>query len=161
MRLRKAWGITVDGWEDRPDADEDDDEDVDKLDIYYAPNAGKARMDAWRNLSDFSRIPLIDIRVRRLKAKDVLLPDRDPIADQMTEKQAHCLLHAFGGNDDPYKAGFRDYFFTDIDDPDLVALEKLGLMSAIKQRSLFSRMVYFRLTERGKHVALSIIRVYK
>ena len=153
-RLRKAWAVTVDDYDDEPH-------------IHFAPNAGKARMDAWRTLLDCgSSVRIIEIIARRAKAHDVLLPDRDPIADQLTAEQIHCLLHAFGGNDDPYKAGYRNHYYTNRDDPNLVALEKFGLMAVptrYEQGDLFdkNRLVYFLVTDKGEQVALSLIREYK
>lgn len=144
-RLRKAWRVTVKGYDDPA--------------IIYAATGGRARMDAWRSIDGGIRIG--DITVRRWRLGDVTLPVRDPLADTMTEAQRHCLLHAFGGNrSDPTKAGNRDYFYTRRDDPPLVGLADLGLMEPMDGDRWGENMTYFVLTDRGKHVALSMIPEY-
>jgi hypothetical protein len=144
-RLRKAWRVTIRGY--------------DNADVFYAPSAGKARVQAWRSVDDAS-IRIVDVVASRLQERDVFLPVRSPVADQLSESERHCLLHAFGGNGDPMRAGYRDHFYTQRDDPRLVALTERGLMEPIFGDKFEKNMTYFVLTERGKRVALSMVPEY-
>lgn len=145
-RLRKAWEVRVRGYDDPV--------------TYFAPTAGKARMQAWRDL-DAPGHRIVDVTARRAPHLDVALPSRDPLVDRLTDEQRHCLLHAFGGNDDPIKAGRRDYFYTRRDDPPLVALAQRGLMKPIPGDQWGKGMTYFVLTDVGKRVALSMVPEYR
>ena len=146
FRLRKAWEVSVRGY-DQPV-------------FYFAATAGKARIEAWRDLSDCSELRIVDVVARRASYRDVKLPIRDPIADLLSAKESHCLLHAFGGNDNPIKAGYRDYFYTQRDDPTLVALTERGLMEPMAGDQWGENMTYFVMTKEGKRVALSMIPEY-
>jgi hypothetical protein len=146
-RIRKAWAVWA-PWCDRSE-------------IHYGPTAGKARAKAWRSLSDTRDLRITDLRVRRAAHRDQKLPARHPIADQLAQEETHCLLHAFGGNDCPYRAGNRDYFYTTRDDPPLVSLTKHGLMKPMDGDQWGANMTYFVLTKLGKHVALSLVRTYR
>lgn len=155
-RIRKAWRVSV--------------AELDGSDIWYAATAGKARYRAWRSICEFCDIRFIDVTVRREPSSDVLLPARDPIADQLSDAETHCLLHAFGYNsNDPTKAGYRDHYYTRRDDPLLVALTDRGLMEPIDQQhpleqlELFlsdKKRIFFVLTDLGRHVALSLVPEY-
>lgn len=147
VRTRKAWRVTVEGW-DNPG-------------IYFAHTAGQARMDCWRAL-DRERGLIIKITARRWKDKDETLPVRSPIADDLGEKETHCLLHAFGLNEyEPWKAGYRDYFYTSASNEVMLNLVRKGLMHTGGKPNWVSRgCVYFRLTDLGKHVALSLTPLY-
>lgn len=145
-RIRKAWRVTVKGY--------------DNSEITYAPSASKAKISTWRSLSDVTKIKFIDVKARRDTKSDVLLPPRDPLVDQMSAEEQHCLLHAFGGNGDPIKAGYRDYFYTRRDDPHLVALTERGLMTPTTGDKFGDNMTYFILTGEGKRVALSMVPEY-
>jgi len=145
-RIRKAWYCWVRGY-DAPD-------------IFFAPTAGNARVQAWRILSNVSDVRIVDVTARRAPERDVILPARDPRADALTKDERHCLLHAFGG-DDPMKAGKRDYFYTRRDDPPLVALASHGLMHPLDGDKWGDGMTYFVLTDAGKHVALSMMPEYR
>jgi len=131
----------------------------DGSDTFYAATAAKARMEAWRTMDSIARIA--DISVSRDAAKDVHLPDRHQIADQLSNEEEHCLLHAFGGNGDPIRAGYRDHFYTRRDDPPLVRLAELGLMDPMKGDKFGENMTYFVLTDLGKAVALSLVPEYR
>jgi hypothetical protein len=145
-RIRKAWRVTIKGY--------------DNSEIEYAPTAGKARVRAWHSV-DNSDIRIVDVVARRAPESDVILPPRSPVAGLLSAEEAHCLLHAFGGNDDPIKAGRRDYFYTRRDDPPLVALAERGLMAPTDGDKWGENMTYFILTEAGKHVALSMVPEYR
>ncbi len=145
-RLRKAWTVRVRGYADPA--------------TYFAPSAGKARVMAWREV-DIDGLRIIDVTAKRAPHLDVILPARDPLADRLTDEERHCLLHAFGGNGDPIKAGYRDHFYTRRDDPPLVALAGHGLMKPMPGEKWGEGMTYFVLTEEGKRVALSMVPEYR
>lgn len=145
-RLRKAWEVRIEGYDD--------------VAIIYAPTAGKARSDAWRQIDD-SSTRIVDVVARRASWRDVVLPDREPIADEISDKARHCLMHAFGGNDDPIKAGYRSYYYTICDDPPLVELSRKGLMWPDYRNSSAYGEITFHMTARGKRVALSLVPEYR
>ncbi|MCW4590420.1 hypothetical protein NO263_07495 [Gluconacetobacter entanii] len=143
-RLRKAWAVFVKGY--------------DGFEIYYAPTAGKARMQAYYSCES-ARV--IDIKVRRYKEADQFLPARHPIANTMTSQETHCLLHAFGATcGDPSKAGYRDYFYTSRNDADLCGLTRKGLMRPNEKCASNDGSVYFIMTPLGREVALSLTPLY-
>lgn len=146
-RVRKAWRVTVEGW--------------DEAEFYFAHTAGEARMACWRAL-DRERGLITKITARRWKDKDERLPVRSPIADDLSEKEIHCLLHAFGVKEyEPWKAGYRDYFYTSASNEKMQNLVRKGLMHSGVEPCWGSHgHVYFHLTELGKHVALSLTPLY-
>ena len=147
-RLRKAWRVTVRGYNE--------------TDIVYAPTRSKVCTDVWYHLSDVTETRFTDISARREPMRDVVLPARDPIADEMTEDERNCLLHSFGADQgDPVKAGYRDYFYTTRDDPPLVALAERGLMKPMAGDKWGEGMTYFVMTAEGKRVALSLVPEYR
>lgn len=145
-RIRKAWRVSVKGY--------------DGVDILYAPNAGKARYKMLRMVGDCDdEIKISDITVLRAQDHDVTLPERHPLAHQMTDKQIHCVLHAFGYDEyNPEKSGYRDHYYTNRKNPDLCAIEKLGIMNT--SSGWEADTAYFRLTPLGKDVALSLVPEY-
>lgn len=145
-RLRKAWRVRVSGY--------------DGSDIWFAATAGRARSSAWSRMGDFAPVRIVDIKVRREKSRDVELPDRHEIVDRLSYQELHCLMHAFGGNNDPINAGYRDYFYTRKDDPNLVKLAEHGLMSPMAGDQFGPNMTYFVMTDLGKAVALSMVPEY-
>ena len=147
-RIRKAWTYRVRGYDDPG--------------LTYGPTASKARYQALLDVRNCAQdATFADISVRRAPERDVRLPARSPIADQLTAEQTHCLLHAFGANsNNPYKAGYRDYFYTSRDDADLCALAEKGLMTPAAEDRLGKGMTYFLMTDLGKHVALSLVPEY-
>lgn len=152
MRLRKAWEIFVKGLQhDRA--------------IYFAPTASKARYQGYLSAREaYDTIKLTDVRVIRAADRDVALPEPEPILADLSEDERHCLLHSFGANSgDPYKAGYRDYFYTREDDAPLVGLVARGLMTGPHKphASMASGdMAYFYLNDAGKRAALSAVPVY-
>ena len=144
-RLRKSWRIFVKGY-DNPE-------------LFFAPTRGRAIKEARQSTSQ--QILWRDVRAIRAPESDVRLPLRHQLADEMTKEQTHCLLHSFGANENnPYKAGWRDYFFTRRNDPDLCALERLGLMRPKGSALCEDGEVYFIMTDLGKQVALSLVPEY-
>src|SRR6185437_11855631 len=101
---------------------------------------------------------LIEIEVKRAAHADVRLPLRHPLADKLSDEATHCLLHAYGSNRDPYKAGYRNHFYTRRDDPHLVECEILGLVDT--SAGWYEGMAFFLLTELGRNVALSLAPEY-
>lgn len=145
-RVRKAWRVTIKGY--------------DSSGIEFAPTAGKARVSAWRSI-DNGETRIVDVVARRAPESDVLLPVPDAETLSLPDDQRHCLLHAFGGNGDPAKAGNRDYFYTYRDDPPLVGLTERGLMKPMDGDKFGENMTYFVLTPAGKRAALSLVPEYR
>ncbi len=149
-RVRKAWQVSLRNFCEASPR------------IHYASTQGKARYQAYLQAVDvLSDLRIVDLIVRRAPWADVKLPTQDPRADNLTEDEKHCLLHAFGANGgDPTKAGYRDYFYTRRDDPPLVSLNRHGLMSPMDGNKFGEGMTYFVLTQDGKQVALSLTPEY-
>jgi len=146
FRLRKAWDVSIGEYPGQ---------------TYFAPTAGKARVQALNDLSDCGgTYRLIDIRAVRARHFDVKLPERHPLADDLSAEETHCLLHAYGANDDPVKAGYRSYFFTSRNDPTLCALTECGLMLPNKTAPNEAD-TYFHMTELGVLVASSLVPEYR
>lgn len=147
-RIRKAWRVTAEWWDGH-------------YAVYFAHTAGQARMACWRNL-DRPRESITKITARRWKEKDEILPARSPIADNLSERDIHCLRHAFGVSEyEPWKAGYRDYFYTSASDEIMLKLVEIGLMYSQGAPLKGSKgMIYFRLTGLGKQVAMSLTPLY-
>lgn len=144
-RIRKAWRVWVEGYDDH--------------EIFYAPCRSKAVIEAIRSTDQ--PIKWIEVRAIRAPKYDMRLPARHALADVMTQNQTHCLLHAFGANErNPYKAGYRDYFYTNRDHPELCTLQSLGLMKPMEGDKWGEGMAYFVMTPFGKQVALSLVPEY-
>ncbi|MBO1362061.1 hypothetical protein J2D73_19965 [Acetobacter sacchari] len=145
-RIRKAWRVSV--------------EDYDVDSCYFAPNAGKARMACWRQM-DRERGMIIHIKARRWREKDQELPERNPIADTLSEKETSSILHAFGFNEyEPWRSGYRDHYFTSANNETMLSLVEKGLMHSGKPPCWKDTNVYFHLTDLGKNVALSLVPEY-
>lgn len=145
-RMRKAWRVTVKGYPEPC--------------IMFARDAGKARIQVWRDIDD-PRVSIIDVTVRREAAADVPLPAPDPMVADLSEAERDALLHAFGLNrSDPVKAGYRSHYYTERDNPVLVRLAGLGLMRTEPRKAYEAGLTYFLLTDYGKHVALSMVPLY-
>jgi len=146
FRLRKAWKVWVGKCPSQ---------------TYFAPTAGKARVQALSDLSDCGgTYRLIDIRAVRAPHFDVKLPERHPLADDLSAEETHCLLHAYGANDDPVKAGYRSYFSTSRNDPTLCSLTERGLMLPNKIAPTEDD-TYFHITMLGVLVASSLVPEYR
>lgn len=153
-RLRKAWTVRVRG--------------LDSSNIAFARNASAARASMARSLQDAWDISFVEavraISVHRAEGADIILPVRHPVADDLSDREIHCLLHAYGGVG--LKAGYRDYFFGSEGNPDLVRLVERGLMSgphyaSWSRSSDFGRRdAYFYLNEMGRQVCLSLQPTY-
>lgn len=155
-RRRKAWAV-------RSRHHEVHDPD----DIYYAPTRAKARamvIDGVRDSWDCAWLEAARqiLSVRRASDRDVLLPQRHPLADTLSIEHLHIVTHAYGGTG--AKAGYRDHFYTTSNDPDLLALTEAGLFE--RGREMPARLsggsphTYFHLTELGRAVAASLTDTY-
>ncbi|MDE2343672.1 MAG: hypothetical protein KGL63_09845 [Betaproteobacteria bacterium] len=149
MRVRKAWRVTVRGY--------------DHSAVFHAATAAKARMQAWNSLSDVtSGVRIVDVVARRHPFEDHLLPPRDPVIDQLTAEELHCLLHSYGADyGDPVKAGYRDYYYAERTNPFMVGLTEKGLMSPMSGDVYGEGMTYFVLTDAGRHAVRSVIPLYR
>ncbi|WP_215767366.1 hypothetical protein [Gluconobacter cerinus] len=144
-RIRKAWTIGVARWLEGDSC------------TGYGPSASKVQAEVRGHLDDVS---FADITVRRCKEKDISLPAPDEIALGLTPKERDVLLHAHGSTcGDVMKAGFRDYYYTDQDNPVLCSLVEKGLMRK-SDRGWEEGSVYFFTTDAGKHCADSLTPEY-
>jgi len=145
-RFRKAWLVKVRGYDDAQ--------------IEYGATASKVRHRV-RMYFDHD-VPYSDIDVRRDKSADQHLPAPCELALSLTQHQRDALLHAHGSTcGDVMKAGFREHYCTDRNDPTLCALERLGLMRVAKHNlDLVGGNVMFLVTERGKKIANSLTPEY-
>jgi len=146
VRRRKAWSVYVRG--------------LVGSDVYFGPSAGVVRYSAWLNMDGVVQ-SIIDIRVLRNPTRDVFLPIRHELADKLTEEETSCLLHAWGADQgDPFKAGYRTYFYTDTDDERCVSLVNHGLMTRDRLLPASKDMTYFTMTKLGIEVAQSLVLLY-
>lgn len=148
-RVRLAWAIrtTSHGISDAPD-------------IRFAPTRGKARASIISDMRDAWNCDWIDAAkeitsIRRAHERDIILPRRHHLARILKPEVLDIVVHAYGGRG--VKAGYRDYFFTSNDDPDLRALVDAGLFrigqTYPRERNPDQAMTYFHLTDLGRLVA--------
>jgi hypothetical protein len=143
-RIRKAWSVSC--------------VHFDESDIVYAPNAGKARVQVWRN-SESTKIT--DWRVVRSRCNDDHLPAPDPLATLLTNKERDALMHSYGLNEfHPERSGWRDHYCTDWFDTTLNGLVGYGLTRRQYSRLIPSDKCLFILTKRGRAVAASLVPEY-
>jgi hypothetical protein len=145
MRTRKAWLVTI--------------KDYDNPQIVYAPTAGMARSKAWRSIEG-DNLRIVDLVARRAEFHDHNLPDLHELVYKLSEYEKETLLHAFGADGNPEKAGYRDYYYTNHDHPTMGILVNWGLMSILPGNNYGEGMTYFVLTEFGKEVTLSMVSEY-
>lgn len=147
-RIRLAWAVRTTSHEAH-----------DASSIYFAPSRAKARALCISDIQDAWSCTWLEAAeditsIRRAPDRDVTLPPRQALAEQIGEKLLHIVVHAYGGKS--LKAGYRDYFFTHADDADLLQLTSLGLFTkgeTLPSRSHGAGMAYFTLTEMGRTVA--------
>lgn len=151
-RLRKAWAIRTTS-HDICDPD----------DIKYAPTRAKARAAVIDNMRDAWGCSWLAAAeaitsIRRAPERDVVLPARHPLADQIGAKLLDNVVHAYGGTG--LKAGYRDYYYTSSDDSELLELADLGLFlrGQVVPKAFGGEKpyAYFHLTDLGKQVAASV-----
>lgn len=148
LRIRLAWAIRTTSHEVR-----------DSSSIYFAPTRAKARaliisaiQDSWG--CTWIRAAAGITSIRRAPEKDVQLPPRHALAEQIGDKLLQIVVHAYGGKS--LKAGYRDHFFTNTNDADLLTLTEAGLFSKGREHPAASRdepMAYFILTDLGRLIA--------
>lgn len=149
VRLRKAWRVTIDGYDDS--------------DVVYAETRSKAmywlyvQMDTSMRFGDL----LKRTTIVREPARDITLPDRHPLAEQIAPEVLHCIVHAYGGTG--AKAGYRDHFYTSDRDPMPKAAYYHGLfeMHRVPRWHAGSRdAVSYILTDLGRNVARGEAETY-
>ncbi len=70
----------------------------------------------------------------------------------MTEKQKEMVRHAYGASSK--SPGFRSYYSTELNDPDMMALVELGFFNPKPYTALMTDGYgVFFLTEKGKQLA--------
>lgn len=155
-RLRKSWAYRSTGGEPH-----------DPPGIVFAPTRPKARASIIANIRDAWDCSWLEAAqaitsLRRAPDRDVLLPERHPMADTLCAKHLHAVIHAYGGTG--LQAGYRDHYYTTSDDPDLLALTQAGLFAPGRQMppriSGGRPHTYFHLTELGRQVAASLAETY-
>jgi hypothetical protein len=147
-RTRKAYAIRFKGRDD------------DRISIVHAPSAGKARADLYRDLSDVYSWSWHEFvteieSCRRSPADDITLPERHPLAELVAPELIDMAVHAYGGRS--AKAGYRDHYFTSLDDWRMKACVYHGLFergNTFKRRGSHDKHdAYFILTSLGTNVA--------
>lgn len=125
----------------------------------YAPDAVSARSQLYSRLADcwsmtFRGFLELGISYAREPAWDIALPDRHPLASELSQDDLSVITHAYGGTGP--KAGWRDHFFTAADDQQLTRLADAGLFERgpVLDGSVHpSGSAYFILTDLGRAVA--------
>ncbi|MGV4855808.1 hypothetical protein [Acetobacter senegalensis] len=146
-RIRKAWRTAVRGY--------------DGEDIVYAATAGKARYKKYLDVSDCNEsLTFADIKVRRDKAADIVLPDAPIISAKVSQRALEKLLHACGASRErPEKCGCRDHFYCDAKNEDMAELVNAGLMIG-PGKGWEEGYAYFRATSIGQKTALALCPLY-
>lgn len=149
-RIRKAWTVTSDYW------------DCHSVTAYAATRAKAlygiyVESECQLTFGQFLR----RARITREPARDIALPDRHPLAHQLSAEVLHCVVHAYGGTG--LKAGYRDHFYTHDRDPMPKAAYYHGLfeMHRVPRSYAGSRdMVSYILTDLGRSVARGEAETY-
>ena len=148
-RLRKAWRVAIEGYDD--------------TDVVYAVTGSEAKyslyvaMDSSRSFAEFLQVAT----AHREPARDIMLPDRHPLAAQLDPRILSCVTHAYGGTG--FKAGYRDHYFTSDGDPMPKAAYYHGLfeMHRVPRRIAGDReSISYILTDLGKNVARGEAETY-
>ncbi len=134
--------------------------------VIYAPTASAAKAALYSELNDvwgisFKEFLTLILHLWRAPHRDVLLPDRHPLAESLTREELGAVVHAHGGTG--FSAGYRDYFLTAADDVTLNRCVHLGLFvkgPVLPTRSYPAGSAYFTLTALGKEVAQGEQHVY-
>ena len=143
-RIRKAWEVRVGAFPPH---------------TFYASTRSKARYHAFIQAQDaWPGLRLIDVRVWRARGADVKLPSPDAAIDALTQREREDLLHAYGADQgDPFKAGYRSYFYTADDCPVWSGMVERGFAFRYRQDPGGTS---FALTDSGKRAALSLVPEY-
>ncbi|MFC5391664.1 hypothetical protein [Bosea vestrisii] len=152
-RIRKAWEIVLRYRE------------ADTF-IAFQPSASKARAEVIDRLRDSygcswkQALAAIE-SCTRAPEHDVRLPDRHPLAPQLSAKVLHCVVHAYGGTG--LRAGYRDHFYTSADDWELQAALfhcLFRVQRREKGRGGQPDMIMYELTALGRNVARGEAETY-
>ncbi|MGO4338974.1 hypothetical protein AB4037_29070 [Labrys sp. KB_33_2] len=133
----------------------------------YAPDTVSARSQLYSRLADCWSITFrgflgLGISYAREPAWDVALPDRHPLASELSQHDLSVISHAYGGTGP--KAGWRDHFFTAADDQQLCRLADAGLFERdpLLDGGIHpSGSAYFILTDLGRAVAAGEQSLYE
>lgn len=153
-RIMKAWNCGYPGY--------------DEVDVYYAPDASKARYRAYLRWNDCGDFKLHRIRAHRNEAADMHLPDEHRLVAELSDSDRHIILHAYGYDSylDPKKWGYRDHYCTAPSDGRLLRLAwELGLFRGPFGTTGYGETpgwagAFFYLSELGQLVARSMIPAY-
>lgn len=129
--------------------------------IVYAETRPKAKYqyklqsDIWDfdNPSDW-----IHVKVKRAYDHDLYMPEPLDIISMLSDHQRNIIAHANGNN--TISPGGRCHYYTSIDDPGLLHLVSVGLLSGphhYGSKNLLPNYAYFFLTEYGIKAAFSMI----
>jgi len=146
-RTRKAWSVKFKGY---------------PATTCYAPSASVARAQAIDDVRDAwgctwgEALQEVE-RISRAPECDVTLPDRHPLAAQLVPEILHCVVHAYGGKS--LKSGYRDHYYTTINDWCLRAALYHGLFKACRRNGAPDYIMYV-LTDLGKNVAAGEVDTY-
>ncbi|MFC5423010.1 hypothetical protein ACFPOB_26020 [Bosea eneae] len=151
-RIRKAWRVTVDGCESSP--------------VVFAPTAARARAEVIADVRDawgcsFKKALAYIRACHRAPERDVELPERHPLAPQLSDGVLHCVVHAYGGTG--LKAGYRDHFYADADDWQMQAALYHCLFRVYRRdkgRHGQPDMIMYELTDLGRNVARGEAQTY-
>lgn len=149
VRTRKAWSVTSNYWDNTPIT-------------VYAEVRSKALYQLYIESDcqlSFGQY-LKRARIVRDAGRDIVLPERHPLAPQLHPKLLSCVVHAYGGTG--YKAGYRDHFFTHDNDPMPKAAYYHGLFERHRVPDSYAGcgMVSYILTDLGKNIARGEAETY-
>lgn len=152
QRISKAWRVKVE-WSD-------------DTDIVFAPSAGAARYRLKLELGDcYPDLKFSEIRAWRAKDSDRALPAEHWIVPELSPEDRQVVMHAFGA--DSRMPGYRDHFCTHPGSTRLLRLTfELGLFHGPYGEGAYGVTegwsgAFFCLTDLGKHVARSMLPLYR
>lgn len=122
----------------------------------FADNASKARYLFFLGLESESQDLFLQIRCRRKKSQDLVARKHHPLLQKISEAQLSKMKHAVGIQEDRYEdANFYRNNYQASNDPDFDNLVEKKL--AVKTKHM--QLDYYRLTDLGKMVVLSVIPI--
>jgi len=125
-------------------------------DIAYGDSASKVKYNAALSM-DYEDNDWFRMKIRRSPENDLFAPMLDECLKAVPRVQQRILAHANGNDTSSY--GFRDYYCTSKDDPDLLSLVDKGLMGGpVYHKGLLPKnSAYFYLTKTGAKAARSML----
>jgi len=152
QRTAKAWRVRVE-WSDDSD-------------IVFAPSAGAARYRLKLDLGDcYPDLKFSEIQAWREKESDRTLPAEHRLVSELNHADRRLIMHAFGA--DSRTPGYRDHYCTQPGDTRLLRLTfELGLFAGPFGEQAYGQTpgwagAFFYLTDLGKHVARSMLPLYR